>query len=1607
MIILDSFGLLCSQLQVPVLAWANAMGPFLIFGLYYGFLTTLPIGISQILSIRSFLLEGNLGGTVSITGSIIGQTIILLSMYCSPLYTTVMKPHAITLTVLPFMLFHWYKTKDLYKFKTLNIVDSITNKKILNIFLTSFVFQLLNSSLLPSPVLARMVNLFHFRHSSNRFFLISSLLGWAGGNILFINLTKILLVRIECDSPILYALIKRILHRTFSIIISIILLMYLGRFPIPLATKKFTDGIILHNKSLKNKLLQDEFLWLNKPWPTSFFDQYRWNRPLRYIENSRFSRNGFVKERVSEYFFNKCLTNGEWRISFTALPSSFIFDKQLYDSIDASDASALASDCSKEWISTRGKKRKALINEFKDRIVSVGTGSTVQTSMDKIIGLSHDNNKILVKIYDPFINGSSRVEVPISKSPWLLADLINSVKESKHNYAQKVSKRNQNRIRDWMSARYKGSRRNEFPLPWDPMPTSAKKKFLSIIRGSEDSRVKKISNDFDSTGVGTQESLITWEHVFKLPILEQTIFFSQLERGTVDSIIPNSHNPPVNDLDESSVFTRSRDAYFHTGESVFSIPHIGEMQKILPRYNSVLRFNKIDAVNTNTDIRQRKMKNLGFSPAKTRLKTRKIVKRFSKQSDFRRRLVKGSMRARRRKTVVWRMLQSGTHSPFFLRMMEVPFSVSPGRSGAKESAKDAVDIKKKLISISSGKERTKADRSSIAARLDSSFIQSGRSILLILQSNLRKYVRLPILILGKNIGRLLLLKSTEWNEDWSDWNRETHVKCTYDGIEFSETHLPGRWFREGLQIKILYPFHLKPWHTRREEYSNDLFKNGEEMHKDFSTLAKREKVDFSYLTIWGYQTDLPFGSAKKQPSFWEPIGRELRTLINKNLLSRITRIYDVSPETISARKYFIITNKLNSVSVTDTQYTESTIDFFDMNQYTDQYSKSDEVYGSATVSLPGEVGRNKIDINQDSGYNIANSIIGKTKRTVEQSYLGKMEKHLRLSKKNRKYPIDAHLVWKKRFINIQQKLLENHRVIVESIQEWYKSVGISWNRIYRAIIRCFITAVWSDVQIVLKSIKDSHRVFSEKYKSKIIVTGNVQHLRAEHNRNVPLISQAYVLHRLWCTKRRIGLDLLTSTRYSQESNFKIFENDEFRIQQSMSREVGKYNFFNSHIDHFPEAQGLIEILSGKNWNKWLNPFERYNPPSKIWSGIAPKRWRIGFNKHSNLEKNQPNKQKDYNFVGGVEYSTYPENPSLERRVKNANKRYELNDLAYNYIDYPGYLDTEKSSVRRFGIEGGVTSSNCIRKIRECSTHSDRNIKLLWSRSNENKDLDLMLWLVPDLTRTKDMEIAKLTLIPKTSVLQERSRPSMKGSLGINNQYETKEIESEDSLLRERESHYYIFQWVWKSKELEKRMQQIKDLASVSSTTENEEDITSFCAEIGIDANLLNRFFTKSKHEFLDQLLTVSAHRLPRFLDDQILMHRMVSILLKLKVRFAGRIDADVFNKCISLMAIDKKMDSFDSYNLEDIMLPRRRRELRILGSLVPEEQYANTDEWNEETGEYQEFKPLDQTHILKRFLWPIHRLEDLAYMNRAWFGASNGSRSSLLRIRMYPLDQIG
>ncbi|KAI3831449.1 hypothetical protein MKX03_011241, partial [Papaver bracteatum] len=70
-----------------------------------------------------------------------------------------------------------------------------------------------------------------------------------------------------------------------------------------------------------------------------------------------------------------------------------------------------------------------------------------------------------------------------------------------------------------------------------------------------------------------------------------------------------------------------------------------------------------------------------------------FVLRYSQESDFRRDIIKGSMRAQRRKTVIWEPFQTNIHSPLFLT--ESTKSTEFKNSSFEEEAKEKDKKRKK------------------------------------------------------------------------------------------------------------------------------------------------------------------------------------------------------------------------------------------------------------------------------------------------------------------------------------------------------------------------------------------------------------------------------------------------------------------------------------------------------------------------------------------------------------------------------------------------------------------------------------------------------------------------------------------------------------------------------------------------------------------------------------------------------------------------------------------------------------------------------------------------------------------------------------------------
>lgn len=149
--------------------------------------------------------------------------------------------------------------------------------------------------------------------------------------------------------------------------------------------------------------------------------------------------------------------------------------------------------------------------------------------------------------------------------------------------------------------------------------------------------------------------------------------------------------------------------------------------------------------------------------------------------------------------------------------------------------------------------------------------------------------------------------------------------------------------------------------------------------------------------------------------------------------------------------------------------------------------------------------------------------------------------------------------------------------------------------------------------------------------------------------------------------------------------------------------------------------------------------------------------------------------------------------------------------------------------------------------------------------------------------------------------------------------------------------------------------------------------------------------------------------------EELFIYQTTSILLSYKNKHKRKIRKRNSEKS----HVDQKITENQDKNNYDLLVPenllstRRRRELRILICLNARNRNTinyNDQKINNSSQVLSKNKDLDRDTKklmnLKFFLWPNYRFEDLACINRYWFDTHNGSRFSILRIRMYPRLKI-
>uniref|UniRef100_UPI0030011923 hypothetical chloroplast RF1 n=1 Tax=Didymocarpus dissectus TaxID=1736635 RepID=UPI0030011923 len=668
----------------------------------------------------------------------------------------------------------------------------------------------------------------------------------------------------------------------------------------PLSEASYLKNINENNENSRFEILDKktenkDLFFFNKFFLILLFDLDRWNRPFRYIKNNQFHKS--IRKEMSQYFFDICQSDGKEKISFTYPPSLSIFLEMIKKRI--------SPDLYKSWVYINTQRGKNLNNEFLNRIEALDKKYLSLNILETRTRLCNDDStkEYLSKGYDPFLNRSYRRTIHKSPSPSILK------KPSIDNFLNKFGI---NRIHgillfdtSFEEVEQKMNRFAKKPLSTEIVD------FFTFISKIDSEKKTKYLNYFYFVNKDTNHQKIRRKSIKIKKIIKK---------------VPRCTYKLITDLEQQS------------GEHQEDVPVDHQIRSRKAKRVVIFTGNKQETdPNTNEDIN---------TPDQT---DEVALMRYSQQSDFRRGIIKGSMRAQRRKIVIWKLFQANAQAPLFLNRTQKSPLFSFDISGLiKQIFKNWVG-KRKVFKIveyteeqTKRKEKNEENKRKEKARIEIAeawdtvpFTQVIRGCILVTQFIFRKYIIFPLLIIVKNIGRIFLFQLPEWSEDLQDWNREIYVKCTYNGVPLSETEFPKNWLTDGIQIKILFPLCLKPWHKSELRYSQkDLMKK------------KKEKEDFCFLTVWGTEAEFPFGSPRKRPSFFKPIFKEFEKQIEKLSkvnpipLFQLREVYESSEN--KGEKDSIISNQIihKSVSqITSTNWSNSSLTEKKMKDLTDRTSK--------------------------------------------------------------------------------------------------------------------------------------------------------------------------------------------------------------------------------------------------------------------------------------------------------------------------------------------------------------------------------------------------------------------------------------------------------------------------------------------------------------------------------------------------------------------------------------------------------------------------------------------------------------------------------------------
>nr|YP_009258438.1 hypothetical chloroplast RF1 [Spirogyra maxima]ANI25332.1 hypothetical chloroplast RF1 [Spirogyra maxima] len=1465
----------------------NVLSSRFLIGIYYGIVATLPLAPSQLLSIRLLLLEDeNQQDKIirtspvkamfiaGVSGFLVAQFAMFLSIYYLPLYTAWFKPHIFNLILPPLLLWYFYRILEFDPVANLipTYKHPLLDPRIRTTFLESFLFQIINPIVLPNPVFTRLMSIFLFRYSHIPTFVLGSLLGWVSGQFLFIFLSGILLSRLQLDSPSIYRIVKRVVHFIFPPIILAVSLSYIGRVGIlPFMFKKgyIKDGVPIANI-----------------WPDILYNRQRPSRPMHFMVSSHQSklRNQlnapfntlnipYHKNYFSQYFFDVSISDGKRRLMHNYPNSVSLIKNELNQILQINKNSDTLFE---EWVKQKEYRLIQFNQILKNKVVNLDRN--IEDVIEKRL---NSINEYKVKLYRFSKNIKKNVHYPADFSQF-----IRKYIKSRQILGNRIRKTYDNRLSVILG---NNSTKNKNESPW-------------FINQNKD---KKIS------------SLTTRNYLTRWKVTNNR--FSRLKK-IISKINGNNF-------------------YF-------------DIYKNIPIWESR---SKPSSFYFEFEF---------FKENLTRRRRRK---------SFLRSFVLGSTDGRSRNiTGVFELLQTKPRSYFFLRAKE--FVIDSRRS----------------------REENKLDLSQIESeKFDFANSHVIRGLALITQAFIRKYIKLPILILSKSLIRLLFMQSSDWNQDWAEWKQEEQVYCFYNGNYVSNNELPPFWLTDGLQIKILSPFHLKPW---RPSSTTDL---------QISTVDQ-VIVRSSYLNIWGQETDVPFGQVQDTP-FLKPIFKGLIYFCRYHL-GKILRL---------CNKVYLYIYKLIFL-IKESLFKDKDIFYKQNNKFNKIFNGKEKIPAIESHSsekntniLKKNLNKNQIENNQlenlkeesfkkkyiqEQNELLIQPIINNENQSVYQNKVSSLKEVIKLEP-NLKYnkfvisPIDLILKKPGKFLKYQK--FKMNMLVIKLTQKWLFLVKYTCRFIVSSL-RFFKKKQFKVQQVIFKNLKKVTEFFIEqvhniKIQSMTLIKFHTISLKynsdslntitnyCDNKSNISL-SQAYILHKIWQNNR---FNRLPIYRILMDWKLNSVLRDNIKIVLNQQGLSNNQNPEDISIDSFKE---------------WLKPFRRYTPSPEIWYKISPHIWRkvvqeFWINKNILLNNFEHYYQNNNNYSKAFSYYK----PLFEKANK-MNKRFRFHLLANSYTNslknkdihdlLAGWQNQNREKIQLFRLKL-INEKSTLKK------YSLTSKVLLWGLTNTRVHS-----LAPCFSLKKSLN--EIVSSKKMIYISEK-RP-------IYYRYQNISFleDSQFHNLKKRMSFRAILQYRIKSEK-----QRLKRFSSIDKMKKAKSDVKNAVqkAMVATKSQMKSApIFVQQAKEATLRLKTISLSplnceiikkRQAKILDDEIIMHSIIASFLRFKQRYLNNQTLGLLDPNFNQLIFSNQLLLNSSFLIpEEILLPKSIREFRILSCLKFRSQSKLLNLITNQT--LDQFEQLNSNQIIKRYIWPTSRIEDLICMNRFWISTANQSRFNSLRIRIYP-----